>query len=348
MKNRILYFDILNIVATFGVVAMHCNGMVHTYRGGLGWVQAFSVDTLFYCAVPIFMMLTGANLLGYHKKYGTKEYFKRRFFRTVIPFLFWATVAYIWRYAAGRMEAPSSIADLVSAYLNTEMMSIYWFFFALFSVYLAIPVLSRLVGENKKENSTTLWYFVGMGFLFSFFLPSFLTMLGVEYNDAFMFPLSAGGYIVYAVLGYLVANHDFSQRNRIFIYVLGVASLLLHFVTTLVFSSETDGLYREFWGYINYPTFFYALAVFVFAKRVKWGRFFRSEKQVAVLTRMASASFGVYLIHMFVIEDVMLVGLGIPHESLFLRLAAPFLVYLFCVLVSILFKKIPGLKHIMP
>lgn len=31
MKKRIIYIDVLNIIACICVVAMHCNGIVHTF-----------------------------------------------------------------------------------------------------------------------------------------------------------------------------------------------------------------------------------------------------------------------------------------------------------------------------
>lgn len=347
MKERILYYDILNIVATFGVVAMHCNGLVHHYQPGLGWLQALSVDALFYWAVPIFFMLTGANLLGYQRKYGTKEFFKKRVLRTFIPFIIWATIAYVWQCAHGWMSPPTSVSELISAYLNTEMMGVYWFFIALFSVYLAIPVFASLVNDSGPKATKILWYVVILGFTFCMLLPNLLPLGGIEYNDRLVFPLSAGGCIIYAVLGYLVANHEFGQRARLLIYLGGIAALLLRLVTTAVFSGELEGVYKVFWGYTNFPTFFLVLAVFVLFKQIKWEKFFKSENQISLVVRIASASFGVYLIHMFIIRETMFI-FDMGYDSWVLRLGAPLLIYLICLAVSLLFKKIPVIKRIIP
>ena len=75
-KNRILYFDMLNIIATLAVVWLHFSNEIHWYENTSRWTQACVVQAIGYFAVPIFFMLTGATLLDYRKKYDTKTFFK--------------------------------------------------------------------------------------------------------------------------------------------------------------------------------------------------------------------------------------------------------------------------------
>lgn len=89
------FIDIMNILACISVVCLHHNGLVHTYYDTPGWRQSLVVECVFYWAVPIFFMITGATLMNYREKYSTKEFFKKRFVRTVIPWLFWSAVTLI-------------------------------------------------------------------------------------------------------------------------------------------------------------------------------------------------------------------------------------------------------------
>ena len=57
MKKRVIYFDLLNITASFAVVAMHCNGIVHSFSNTLSWKQSLIVEVAAYWAVPVFFML---------------------------------------------------------------------------------------------------------------------------------------------------------------------------------------------------------------------------------------------------------------------------------------------------
>ena len=89
-KRRIAYIDFMNIWACFGVVCLHCSGSVFEY-GQIEtrlWVLSMLVQTIMHPAVPLFFMITGTTLLEYRKKYSTKFYFKKRFLRTGIPFVF--------------------------------------------------------------------------------------------------------------------------------------------------------------------------------------------------------------------------------------------------------------------
>ena len=94
-RKRVLYYDVLNVVACFGVVAMHFNGLVYAYSPTFDWFQALFVDCFFYWAVPVFFMLTGATLLGYRDKYDTKTFFSKRLRRVAVPFLAWSLIALV-------------------------------------------------------------------------------------------------------------------------------------------------------------------------------------------------------------------------------------------------------------
>ena len=78
-KERIIYYDLLNVVATLCVIAMHCNGIVHTYSNTLDWKQSLIIEVIAYWAVPVFFMLSGATLLEYRKRYTTTMFFKKEF-----------------------------------------------------------------------------------------------------------------------------------------------------------------------------------------------------------------------------------------------------------------------------
>ena len=47
------------------------------------------IESVFYSAVPVFFMITGATLMDCRKRYSTAVFLKKRFTRTVIPYLGW-------------------------------------------------------------------------------------------------------------------------------------------------------------------------------------------------------------------------------------------------------------------
>lgn len=89
-KNRVAYLDILNILAIIAVVSLHMNGIVHINPNIRAWNTSLLVECIMYWAVPVFMMISGATLMNYREKYDTKTFFKKRFMKVFIPFIFWA------------------------------------------------------------------------------------------------------------------------------------------------------------------------------------------------------------------------------------------------------------------
>ena len=83
--ERVVYFDLLNIVACLAVVFLHCNNMVFTYAPGKNWAFGLGIEVVFYWAVPIVIMISGANLMKYRDRYDTKTFFKKRLARGKPP-----------------------------------------------------------------------------------------------------------------------------------------------------------------------------------------------------------------------------------------------------------------------
>lgn len=59
-SKRISFITYLNVYASFAVVMLHNNGIVWLHPTGRTWYSAIFIETFFYCAVPLFFMITGA------------------------------------------------------------------------------------------------------------------------------------------------------------------------------------------------------------------------------------------------------------------------------------------------
>ena len=95
MKERIVYFDVLNVVSCFSVVCLHCNCYIHSFAKDEWWWLRVLIEVVFYFAVPVFFMLSGATLFDYRNRYSLSTFYKKRIQRTFIPFLFWGGVFYV-------------------------------------------------------------------------------------------------------------------------------------------------------------------------------------------------------------------------------------------------------------
>lgn len=66
IKERILWMDILNILACFCVIMLHCNHGAKDFDGtiSLQWLYGVSIYTFCYWPVPVFLMLSLCNSIN--------------------------------------------------------------------------------------------------------------------------------------------------------------------------------------------------------------------------------------------------------------------------------------------
>ena len=342
-SGRILYYDVLNIVACLAVVAMHCNTMVHTYRPGMNWVAGMGIESICYFAVPVFFMLSGATLMRYRERYSTKTFLKKRFLKTLVPLLFFSVAIYCWRYGYEARSPEFGVGQFLTLFFSNGIESTYWFFFPLFALYLSMPVLS-LLADNKR----ILWYMVIVSFALQSFFPYALDVAGIDAWNADLSLPVAGNSLMWALLGFLLAETTVSRRNRLIIYAFGLFGLVFRFAYTCLLSSEAGVLDRTFFATLSFPSVMYATAVFVWFKQRNWGAAASSERVAKMLRRVSSCSFGIYLIHDFILFELVFERLGVMDTSILLRTVGPILLYLGCLFIVLAGKRMPGVRVVFP
>ena len=65
-NDRVLWIDVLNIIACMGVLLLHCtNRQVHEFNGHVSfeWVIGLLTHSVFLWPVNVFFMLTGLTLM---------------------------------------------------------------------------------------------------------------------------------------------------------------------------------------------------------------------------------------------------------------------------------------------
>lgn len=338
--NRIIYFDILNIIACIAVLFLHCNGGVHSFSNTRLWKECLVIEVLFYFAVPIFVMLTGATLLNYRKRYDTKTYFCKRIEKVVIPWIIWSMIVYIVH------NKNLNIINFLKSFINQKIETIYWFFPLIIYLYCLIPVLSILTEKEKYRK--TMWGIVGFIFIFQTILKPLCQMLNITYPNVLNYTLEPNAYIIYLLLGYLLSTTDLNKKCKISLYILSIIALFTRYLYTMSASVETGVLNKASWGYTSFTGLFPAISVFILIKDLKWNEILsRIKVNPQILSNIASCSFGVYLMHMLVKSRITNL-FNINTASYFYRLIFPLILYIICITLVYAIKKIPFIKKIVP
>ena len=342
-KKRLIYYDLLNVVACISVIAMHCNGIVHSYANTIEWKESLVVEVIAYWAVPIFFMLSGATLIEYRAKYTTRTFLKKRVEKTLIPFVAWSFLMLLYKCFNGVISYNAlSVKEVFSRFINCSIENVYWFFVPLFAVYLCIPVLSSL--SQGKNNC--LEYMAIMGIVTISILPFLCNIMGIPYNSAFTFPMT-GGYVLYAILGYLLSKVELTSKKRIMIYLMGAAGAIARYCGTYFGTITTGELNKVFWGYLNWPCLLLSVGVFVWFRYHDWTFLENNVWIRKIITEVASASFGVYLIHILVM-NILRDLLDANIYGWKWRTIGIALVYFSSLCVVKVMQKIPILRRIVP
>ena len=182
LPKYVVQFDILNIISCIAVVALHVNGAFWRFSYDRYWITSNLIEALFYFAVPVFVMLSGATLINYRERYSTQEFFKKRVLKTFVPFIIWSIIAIIYRIIkdgmtifGGTFSVKKALGIIFFARANDH----YWFFIVLFALYLSIPVVSAIEKSKRKKVFT---YAVLVAILTYSILPLVSKLIDLPFN----------------------------------------------------------------------------------------------------------------------------------------------------------------------
>lgn len=358
-SNSMVYISVMNVLAAISVVILHSNVSFWLDRSKPYWTVSNVIESVFYFAVPVFFMLSGATLMDYHDRYSTKEFFKKRFKKTMIPFLAWSVVGLLWSYRkvlwAMLTGEPNNGLDwtfvkVANGIINTKFRDIYWFFIPLFCIYLVMPLFAAVKKERREKIFT---YIIGISLVINFVIPFGLSLLKHYANIDFgwTYKIYVGfEYLYFVLVGYMIHKREIKLKFRLLIYAAALAGLLAHILGTY-FETKADpngyvsSLYK---GYYNLPCVLYSPGVFLLVKQLA-GRI-RSPKTIKVFTFLQGYTFPIYLIHRYFL-DVFEENLHLVHierASLLYVIPATVLALILSILTTMLLRKIPGLRRIVP
>lgn len=213
-RRRVIYFDILRIVAIFFVVFVHLAAQhwADVDISSRAWFAFNLYCTTGKWSVPIFVMISGALFLG--RDVSISAILKKNVARIATVFLFWSG-CYALVYLVFR-HAPLSV--VLSQFITGHYHL--WFLYMIVGLYLLIPLLRPIV-----QSETLTRYFLLLAFIFTFLLPQLALFLSfvsyqasavihtvIMYSYCF-FPL---GFTAYFIGGYHLSRRDFSPEKRSF------------------------------------------------------------------------------------------------------------------------------------
>lgn len=347
-KKRLVWIDVLNIVACAGVLLLHStNGQVHGFSGtpSLNWYIGLTTHSFFLWPVDVFFMISGFTLIRTsvltenNNLWGVKRFYNRRLKRLAIPLLAWNVLYMALYFLRTHIDGVDllPINELLIKFCLFDYNGFMWFFVPLILIYLSLPFFAVFV---LKSDRSLLRLFLIIGLVLGCIPPlsgTFTTRSGL--SDIY---IMGSRFLYFIVAGYYIGNFDISKGTRKRLYVCSVASGIFMFVGTMYLTLHYPEHYRYFLSYTNIPCCITAMGVFTFFKYHDWEKTMATVRLKAVdAARFSSFSLGIYLI-----QGAWFTVLGHFHicdDNLMMRFV---IMYLLCIISIWSMKHIPVCKRI--
>lgn len=345
-SGHLYWVDMVRVVAVFQVILVHLaypvffkDDLPRTY-----WYAANFYDSLSRMGVPLFFMVSGVLLL--RRTEPTGAFLKKRLIKVGVPTIFWSAF-YLWwsveAYRTGSMTPFRIMLSMLKAIYLGDVEIHLWFLYILIGIYLVVPILRLLVRAASRRD---LGYFLAMWFISTPLIELATRATGLPL--AFNIPVVAG-YVGYFMMGYFLAEINMTAGKRaLAISGIAIAVVATYFGTNLL-SVNVDTIDAFFYSYFSLPTVLASFCGFLLLKDL--GQ--RQERTCNAVKALSAESFGIYLIHILVID---LLRRGFFGFRLFSWIAPPaymipltaLVVYLVSFGIIFLLRKIPVVRLLVP
>jgi surface polysaccharide O-acyltransferase-like enzyme len=337
VQKRFLWVDVMRVTAIYAVILVHTSTLPVTFSH-ISDLPFFLSFALVKVCVPLFVMLSGALLLGKQEPLGL--FFGKRAVKVLIPWILWTLIYMAWNYTFHGYH-PANVSQW-KYFFELTFFSQLWFLPLIFSLYIITPILRLFVPLMTK---TIKIYFSFIWFVFVCLLPFIHTGTTFPRSDeSGLIPVTLY-YSGYFILGYFLSNIKLpkkSTRKSFGIVLIGLAITFLELLLikqAKVFDYFAPGIVITSIGVF--------ILLFSYFSKVKIGK--NWERILAVI---GNSSLGIYIVHGLLTEYL---RLSFPQITYFLNnlpliqgyYYALVLFFLSFFLVLIL-KKIPGLKLLVP
>lgn len=330
MSNRIVYLDVLRIIAISAVLLLHASSSLATI--GIGSfdfyiANIFNVITRF--CVPLFLMISGALLIT--RDDDLFAFFKKRFFKVFFPAIVWLIFYDIFNIVY--LDKNISLSEFFVQVIEGNVFFHLYFINLILGAYLFVPILN-LIARQKQLGI----YFLVIWFIAGTIFPLINKYIGVNVNFYIFEYLGWGGYML---LGYFL--HQLNKKPSRFIlaslFVLGFSFNYLG----LIGQYENINFDKYFYGYKTLGILLETITLFLLVKDIK----FQENK---IITVLSDASYGMYLSHgmiMFILMNSFSIRASfLEYNAVINILIVFFLTVLISYSLVIFLKKVPYLKGI--
>lgn len=307
----------------------------------LRWLASNFYNSIARPAIPLFLMLTGALLLQPSKTHEPlKVFFKKRWHRIGLPFIFWGAAYFAWRFFVnGETLNGTSILQGILTGPYTH----FWYLYLLVGLYILTPILRIVVNYSGKR---LLRYLLVVWFVGTAIIP-LISLFGEYTLNANVFLLT--GWIGYYVLGAYLSSVRW--RTSILRLLLIMGYLLTFIGSYLIVAIIGEGQSQFFYNSFSFTVIIASVALFQLLSVVPIKSIAGFPLASRLVQEISRNTLPIYLFHVMIMETLQRGYLGfkisLTTMDPFVEIPLITLVTLFISLgIIIPLKKIPYLDRV--
>ncbi|WP_454801888.1 acyltransferase [Mucilaginibacter phyllosphaerae] len=301
------YLNVLRIFACLMVLTVHSGEFF--YIGDKGqiirehhvWVNNYG--SFMRACVPLFVMISGYLLLPI--KETAAVFYKRRFTRLLIPFLFWSAMYAIVPYLLGSTNIGQMWHDLYTIPINFAPSAGHlWFVYMFIGVYLFIPIFSPWVQTASKQFKQFFLLIWVITLCFPYIKTVYPEVLGEAFWNKYHTGYYFSGYIGYLLLGNYIKEHVTLSKTAGFILglllvIVGYTITNLVFAHQLPFAKDIPELELS-WSFPTLNVAMMATGLFLMFRVIS----FSSAATEHIMAKVSGLTYGMYLAHILVLVQL--------------------------------------------
>ena len=291
-KERIIYLDVLRVLACCMIVLMHSP---HPNAGNPG---ALLVPLSFITAagIGLFFMVSGALLLPVRSD--TKSFLKKRFGKIAGPLLFWTLFYLGVSVISGERPVSSLPHALASIPFSKQGHGVLWFMYSLAGLYLLAPIISPFLEKASRRELS----FYLILWAISLCFPVLANVVDVDSGPTGVLYYFSG-YVGYFLFGYYL--HTYKPQIPFYMILFMLVVPVICLLLAKMFYDKDGILYDYFW-YLSMFVAMMCVAWFDGVQNIVTGV---NKKMGGVnlllLKRISDCCFGIYLVHIFIMRYVL-------------------------------------------
>lgn len=350
-EEQLIYVKAVRSFALVVIVTLHVAfPLIYLYQGisYADWWVANNFYILGKIGSPLFTMVSGLLLLNPTKEQPIAIFFRKRFFKVLLPFVAWSIIYLVWRMAA-RGELFSA-REILVLFIEGPVYYHLWFIQMILGLYLATPILRIYIRHAPQENLT---YFLGIWLATVALLPMSKRFLGFEVGIDVVITT---GFVGFFVLGHYLRQVTLTPRQVLPVLLLVVVALLFtQYITHALTVQTAVGGYDNFFvANDSLNLIIVATGLFLFLKSLDYETLFQ---RVPLLQKLilwiSSCSLGIYFVHVLIIEELASGHLGFKLSAATFTplLSIPTIALITLALsvgTTLLLKQIPWVRNIVP